>query len=651
MKAPIRNQFALITILLFLFACAHSAAQTQDIIPTWVSRVVELEQQARTFFGKKQYSKAVNTLNKAIDMTPINLPPKYVNGAAGVWSSMSWYLIFERQFDSAVTVAQKAVLMSPDKLWMKGNLAHAYLLSGKRAEAEAIYFKYIGQPIPEQDNHLWQNMILEDINTMKQAGLSGFETIADSLGSIIKAEREKARIAGKLVARISTNRTIRQSEPDNTGKAPFEITSPMVLPNGQKPIVQSKQFFSFSHDGDLIAGYSQVKGEGIFVINIWDVFSGEKLRESAVKASFNYDAQTGGIQFCEDFVAMMLNGDIYAYDGETEKTRRVEVINLMSDVVSKEGSEIIGASGSSKISFVATSPNQQNLVIVSSAQGLGKEKETNISFYDARKQQAIAALEISVDDMAGLKNIQHFESFKIKGLQFLEGNNIVIFGDYRAFLTEYSFALVLKFDEIKTNSGMTLELAEVAPITFSSPQDFANIPHGKYFLALDAPIKDERYNKRRTYQALKKYEVSNTAQKLKIQRVDSIPFPLTMGVVVATPNCTHIAYSLTDEDGSAIRILSWKDMVNQAKKQFVQVQAQEQEIRKKNAEFIEELGAADQRVEAKQKQLRASVRAGDRCSKGLIIKVQGQNVLVQPANGKASDAKWHNLQDVWIADR
>jgi hypothetical protein len=66
-------------------------------------------------------------------------------------------------------------------LIIKGNLAHAYLLSGEIDKAKLLYIKYKNQNVTATKS--WVNMVEEDFAAFEDAGLpiENFKIIIDSI--------------------------------------------------------------------------------------------------------------------------------------------------------------------------------------------------------------------------------------------------------------------------------------------------------------------------------------------------------------------------------------------------------------------------------------------------------------------------------------
>jgi len=91
------------------------------------------------------------------------------NGLSYIYGNLSWYYLIERDYRKALDYAQKALTLDPSQKWIETNLAHALLLLGKKEKAKMIYLKHIGETV---DNESWEDIILEDISTLKENNIT-----------------------------------------------------------------------------------------------------------------------------------------------------------------------------------------------------------------------------------------------------------------------------------------------------------------------------------------------------------------------------------------------------------------------------------------------------------------------------------------------
>ena len=77
--------------------------------------------------------------------------------------------LFIGQYTEAVRNARDALQIAPDKLWIRTNEAHALLLSGREAEALAIYVQYHDQPV--RAGRTFREAVLDDFTALRKAGI------------------------------------------------------------------------------------------------------------------------------------------------------------------------------------------------------------------------------------------------------------------------------------------------------------------------------------------------------------------------------------------------------------------------------------------------------------------------------------------------
>jgi tetratricopeptide (TPR) repeat protein len=85
---------------------------------------------------------------------------------------LAFYALLGSDFSTALTAADQAIALAPNLIWLYTNRAHALMFLNRTDEARALYLKYRGQKIPEQDGKSWQAVILDDFAELRKARLS-----------------------------------------------------------------------------------------------------------------------------------------------------------------------------------------------------------------------------------------------------------------------------------------------------------------------------------------------------------------------------------------------------------------------------------------------------------------------------------------------
>jgi TPR repeat protein len=86
--------------------------------------------------------------------------------------SVAWHALFARAFTKALTVADRAHALLPDDLAIETNRAHALLFLGRGEESRALYLAHKGKSVPEQNDQLWERLVVEDFAEFRKAGLT-----------------------------------------------------------------------------------------------------------------------------------------------------------------------------------------------------------------------------------------------------------------------------------------------------------------------------------------------------------------------------------------------------------------------------------------------------------------------------------------------
>ncbi len=94
---------------------------------------------------------------------------QFVIGRIG---GLAYGLVLAKDFSTALAAADQAISLESDTIWLYTNRAHALMFLGRLDEARALYLKYRGQKIPEQNNRTWEAAVLEDFAEFRKAGLA-----------------------------------------------------------------------------------------------------------------------------------------------------------------------------------------------------------------------------------------------------------------------------------------------------------------------------------------------------------------------------------------------------------------------------------------------------------------------------------------------
>jgi tetratricopeptide (TPR) repeat protein len=148
---------------------------------------------------------------------------------AGALGSLAWHALLGRKLDEALAAAERSRTIAPELIWVELNRAHALLFLGRLKEARATYLAHKGQRIPQNDDKLWEEVVAEDFEILRKAGLG-----PAAMGEIAAAlELDKALELAAL-----TNEISRLSEKGMYSKA---------IPLVEKYIALARQHFGEKH--------------------------------------------------------------------------------------------------------------------------------------------------------------------------------------------------------------------------------------------------------------------------------------------------------------------------------------------------------------------------------------------------------------------
>jgi TPR repeat protein len=85
---------------------------------------------------------------------------------------LAWYALLSREFTKALVAADRAHALLPDDREFEINRAHALMFLERREESKALYLAYKGKPVSDEDDRLWERVIVEDFAEFRKAGLT-----------------------------------------------------------------------------------------------------------------------------------------------------------------------------------------------------------------------------------------------------------------------------------------------------------------------------------------------------------------------------------------------------------------------------------------------------------------------------------------------
>jgi tetratricopeptide (TPR) repeat protein len=83
---------------------------------------------------------------------------------------LAYNFVLARNFARALEAADQAIALTPDKIWLYTNRAHALMFLDRVDEARALYLEYRGEKKVEGEKS-WETVVLEDFTELRKAGL------------------------------------------------------------------------------------------------------------------------------------------------------------------------------------------------------------------------------------------------------------------------------------------------------------------------------------------------------------------------------------------------------------------------------------------------------------------------------------------------
>jgi hypothetical protein len=94
-----------------------------------------------------------------------------LQSSIGRIGGIAYSFILARNFAMAIEVADQAISLAPDKIWLYRNRSHALMFLDRVDEARAVYLKYRRQQ-NVFGNKSWEIGVLEGFAELQKAGLT-----------------------------------------------------------------------------------------------------------------------------------------------------------------------------------------------------------------------------------------------------------------------------------------------------------------------------------------------------------------------------------------------------------------------------------------------------------------------------------------------
>jgi CHAT domain-containing protein/tetratricopeptide (TPR) repeat protein len=115
--------------------------------------------------------------------------------------AVAWYALLTHDFEQALAASDRAHALAPNNLYVETNRAHALLLTGRVDQARALYLAHKSQPLSLTSNQIWEDLIADDIESLRKSGLHqpALQAVNTMLGG--KSTESNADLAA-LIRRI-----------------------------------------------------------------------------------------------------------------------------------------------------------------------------------------------------------------------------------------------------------------------------------------------------------------------------------------------------------------------------------------------------------------------------------------------------------------
>jgi tetratricopeptide (TPR) repeat protein len=173
----------------------------------------------------------------------------YMKLSALEYDTLSWYLLFTRNFPAAEAAARRSLALDPSQDSI--NLAHALLLQGKYYEAKKLYLAFT--PEEHNDEKFNQSVLLDDLDVLETAGITHPDVAKVRI--LLKDQRPEKKDAPQSVdtSKVNINNQIKVNEVSEIQKMQSEQGEALTLLEKQKMKVKEAEIQFNKHKGEKTA--------------------------------------------------------------------------------------------------------------------------------------------------------------------------------------------------------------------------------------------------------------------------------------------------------------------------------------------------------------------------------------------------------------
>ncbi len=580
--------------VLAMMVCASTEhIRAQQKTPLMEKIDAALEKIFKLTDDEKKYAEALQATNEAIEFLPQPVKENYKWYAFWCYKMKSYCLSMNKEYAPAVEAAKKALTFTTDNkdaAYAEEDLAHAYLMLGKTQEAEKIYRKYIGKTFGDEATP-WKQFILDDFNRMREAGIESPDMA--KIEQMFKQEYIKLRNANK-------NKDHGFAIPETGG-----ILLARVSPNGELLLAITKE--------DQILLIDLLSSE--VLVNKKNVFTSDDIQ-------FSPDSKQ---------VAMINsnnpNVEISYYDLSLDTVIRKQELKILSKkkdwyrfTFSSDGELIVLLQGGESFAPLYGDPSTQKCY-----------------FYDVQKETVLG--ENTLHFNAGCKRPPDFNATVV-----LSADNQFLFLPYCGMDPYHPSAMSSKstfppthyniyaLEIIKTGKGKFIEATFIA--NRNGVMDISTSNHG--FIYRD---NYPEYGTNQGFPLISQTRYTYAQYKVKDKWQDQVqyyPWIKHGEFMRFLPGGQRGLFIFpTNSNAKSFNFLS----VSNISRLVAEQSRITSKIDKAQISF-------EQKSNAELEAERKSLKPGNKTDKGLVLKREGDRVLVQPYDGKAADAKWYKISEV-----
>jgi CHAT domain-containing protein/tetratricopeptide (TPR) repeat protein len=168
------RQTSLRAVALIVFISFLATIQSSNVPAQKTEDIEVLQRQVQQLDQAGKYPEALAFQRRlAVQVEKAETADGGKSGArtASALQAVAWYALLAHDFRTGLAASNRAHALAPTDMYVETNRAHALLMLGRVPEARALYLSHKGRPMSLTDDQMWEDVIADDIEALRKAGV------------------------------------------------------------------------------------------------------------------------------------------------------------------------------------------------------------------------------------------------------------------------------------------------------------------------------------------------------------------------------------------------------------------------------------------------------------------------------------------------